>query len=197
VALSSCGGGARQDAGEPSGKYSVDVTTASFPVNQSLAQRAHLIITVHNADSKTIPDVAVTITEGDLGTQTQAFAEKLDMPNLAYSSRPVWVVDRGPGPCKYSCHQGGPGGAVTAYANTWALGALKPGGVATFDWTVTAVKPGTHIVKYQVAAGLNGKAEAQLATGQKPTGSFRVTIHNAPAQAYVTDQGKIVKLPPR
>ena len=72
---------------------------------------------------------------------------------------------------------------MTAYSNTWALGPLKPGAVATFDWAVTAVKAGAHVVNYRVAAGLNGKAKAQLADGQPPTGSFRVTIHNAPAQA--------------
>ena len=70
---------------------------ARFPVNQSLSQHAHLIITVHNADSRTIPDIAVTIYAGNLGTQAQAFAETLKMPGLASSSRPVWIVDRGPG----------------------------------------------------------------------------------------------------
>lgn len=197
LALAACGGGARQDASEPSGKFNVEVMAARFPVNQSLAQQAHLIITVHNADSRTIPDIAVTIYAGNLGTQAQAFAETLKMPGLASSSRPVWIVDRGPGPCSYSCRKGGPGSAVTAYSNTWALGPLKPGAVATFDWAVTAVKAGVHVVNYRVAAGLNGKAKAQLADGQPPTGSFRVTIHNAPAQAYVNDQGKIVTLPPK
>ena len=195
LALAACGGGTRQDASEPSGNFSVDVMAARFPANQSLSQHAHLIITVHNADTRTIPDIAVTITDGDLGTQAQAFAETLNMPGLASSSRPVWIVDRGPGPCAYSCRSGGPGAGVTAYSNTWALGALKPGAVATFDWAVTAVKAGVHIVNYHVAAGLNGKAKAQLANGQAPAGSFRVTIHNAPAQAYVNDQGQIITLP--
>ena len=39
-------------------------------------------------------------------------------------------LDRRPArraPVRYSCEHGGPGGAVTAYTNTWALGALKPG----------------------------------------------------------------------
>jgi hypothetical protein len=195
--LAACGGGTRQDASEPSGNFNVDLMAARFPANQSLSQHVHLIITVHNADSRTIPDIAVTITAGDIGTQAQAFAETLNMPGLASRSRPVWIVDRGPGPCAYSCRNGGPGSAVTAYSNTWALGALKPGAVATFDWAVTAVKAGVHVVRYSVAAGLNGKAKAQLAGGQPPRGSFRVTIHNTPAQSYVTDQGQIVTLPPR
>ena len=59
-----------------------------------------------------------------------------------------------------TCSQGGSGGAVTAYSNTWALGALAPGKTATFVWRVTAVKPGVHTVAWEVAAGLNGKAKA-------------------------------------
>ena len=149
--LAACGGGTRQDASEPSGNFNVDLMAARFPANQSLSQHVHLIITVHNADSRTIPDIAVTITAGDIGTQAQAFAETLNMPGLASRSRPVWIVDRGPGPCAYSCRNGGPGSAVTAYSNTWALGALKPGAVATFDWAVTAVKAGVHVVRYSVA----------------------------------------------
>jgi hypothetical protein len=197
--VAGCGGGTRQDAGETNGNYTVDVVAAKFPTNQSLSQHAHLVITVHNAESKTIPDIAVTITDGspDLGTQVQAFAERLDMPGLASHSRPVWVIDRAPGTCAYSCQSGGPGGAVTAYSNTWALGPLKPGAVATFDWAVTAVSAGVHVVNYRVAAGLNGKAKAQLANGLPPAGSFRVVIHHAPAQAYVNDQGQVVQLPPR
>ena len=46
---------------------------------------------------------------------------------VANPSRPIWIVDRAPGPCRYSCRNGGQGAAVTAYSNTWALGRLKPG----------------------------------------------------------------------
>jgi hypothetical protein len=201
LTVSACGSGARQDANEPSGHFNVDVQQASFPASQALAQHAHLVIKVHNPDpQRTIPDVAVTITDPNLGTTAQAFAYRLQspsLPELATNSRPVWIVDEGPGPggCQYSCQQGGPGGAVTAYANTWALGPLKPGATATFDWTVTAVHAGTHVVHYRVAAGLNGKAVAQLASGGPPEGSFTVTIHSTPAQSYVNDQGQVVNVP--
>jgi hypothetical protein len=196
LALSACGGGARQDVSEPSGNYTVEVPTATFPATQSLAQHSHLVITVRNTESlKTIPDVAVTITDGDLGTTAQAFAERLDspsLPNLASHSRPVWIVDRGPGPCAESCKSGGAGGAVTAYSNTWALGPLKAGESATFDWSVTAIKPGRHVIHYRVAAGLNGKAKAQLAGGTAPEGTFTVKISSKPQQAYVNDRGQVV-----
>ncbi len=83
---------------------------------------------------------------------------------------------------------------MTAYSNTWALGALQPGATATFNWAVTAVKSGTYTVEYQVAAGLNGKARAVLSDGTtQPIGRFNVTVHNKPAQAYVNDSGKVVQ----
>jgi hypothetical protein len=204
LALGACGGGARQDASEPAGSYTVEVSQAAFPATQSLAQHAHFVLTVRNVESvKTIPLVAVTICNLSCaypppsggGTQAQAFGENIKMQNVAYPSRPVWIVDRGPGPCQASCQSGGPGGAVTAYANTWALGPLKPGESKTFNWAVTAVKAGTHVVNWVVAAGLNGKAKAQLAGGGQPGGTVTVKISAAPQQAYVTDQGQVVKTP--
>jgi hypothetical protein len=63
----------------------------------------------------------------------------------------------------------------------------------TFDWAVTAVKPGTYTVQYRVAAGLNGKATAVLASGGSPMGTFTVTVKSAPAQAYVNASGQIIK----
>ncbi len=196
LGLAACGSGARQDASEPTGNFPVEVTTASFPPSQRLAQNTHLVISVRNAGSKTIPNIAVTITNPRYGTEVQAFATYLNQPGLASHSRPVWIVDRPPGPCQYSCASGGPGGAVTAYSNTWALGALAPGQTARFDWRVTAVQPGRYRVHYEIAAGLNGKAKAVLADGSKPAGTFTVTINSAPQQSYVTDSGQVVKISP-
>ena len=88
---------------------------------------------------------------------------------------------------------GSPGGAVTAYSNTWALGALAPGHTAKFDWAVTAVEPGRHVVAWEVAAGLNGKAKAVLPGRRRPPhGTFTVLIHSAPAESYVNNNGQIV-----
>ena len=196
--LSSCGGQAEQNAGEPSGIFPVQVTTATFPASQRLAEHTRLVIAVRNAGQKAIPDIAVTITDPRRGTSVQAFGRYITMPGLASHSRPVWIVDRppGPGPCfgpsGYSCRQGGPGGAVTAYANTWALGTLQPGHSTTFVWGVTAVVPGIHLVHYRIAAGLNGNAKARLSGGAIPQGTFTVSISSKPVQSYVTSTGKIV-----
>jgi hypothetical protein len=214
LALAACGGGGQQGADETAGHYSVQVERASFPTTQGLAQQSHLVITVRNADQRTIPDIVVTITDPKLKTSAQAFAYRLSspsLPELAYPSRPVWIIDRGPDPVgagttcppdgsqhydnNYSSCTGGPGGAVTAYSNTWALGPLKPGRSATFDWTVTAVHAGTHAVHYEVAAGLTGKAVAVTSGGGTPQGTFDVKIHGTPQQSYVNDAGQVVNVP--
>jgi hypothetical protein len=197
LALSACGGGSNQAANEPSGNFPVDVSTATFPASQRLAEHTHLVITVRNAGNKTIPDVAVTITNPATGTAAQAFGYLLSASGssqgLASRSRPVWIIDRPPGPCTYSCSSGGPGGAVTAYSNTWALGPLRPGATAKFVWGVTPIKPGKYVVAYRVAAGLNGNAKAVLSSGEPPKGRFTVTVHSAPQQAFVNDRGQVIK----
>jgi hypothetical protein len=200
LTLAACGGGARQDASERAGNFTVAVPRASFPSSQRLSQHTHFVIAVRNAGAKTIPDVAVTICNvtctypapAGQGTSAQAFAEDLNMPYLANPSRPVWIVDEPPGQCRYSCNTGGAGAAVTAYSNTWALGTLKPGATATFDWSVTAVRPGRHVIAWEIAAGLNGRAKARLADGSQPTGKFMVMVQRAPRQSYVNNQGQIV-----
>jgi hypothetical protein len=200
LAVAACGSGANQAAGEAKGDFPVRIATASFPARQRLAQTIHLVIVVRNSGTKTIPNVAVSICNvtcsstapAGEGTGAAAFSVNLDQQYLANSSRPVWIVDRGPGPCGYSCQNGGPGAAVTAYSNTWALGALQPGHSARFDWAVTAVAPGRHVVAWQVAAGLYGNARAVRAGGGAPEGTFSVSINRAPRQSYVNNHGQIV-----
>lgn len=201
VVLNACGGGGSdQSASEPKGNFPVQVAAATFPASQRLAEQTHLTIAVRNNGSQTIPNVAVTICNVTCaypapkgqGTDAAAFSEDLEQANLASPSRPIWIVDQPPGPCRFVCKAGGPGGAVTAYSNTWALGQLKPGATAKFRWAVTAVKPGRHIVAWQVAAGLNGNAKAVLADGSAPQGTFKVTVQSRPEQSYVTASGKVV-----
>lgn len=193
--LSACGGGARQDASEPSGSFPVKVSSASFPASQRLSQHTKMVISVRNAGTKTIPDIAVSIVDPSNGTAAQAFAQDVSeggSANLASRSRPVWIIDRPPGRCAYSCRQGGPGSAVTAYSNTWALGRLAPGQTARFEWGVTAVQAGHYALRYEIAAGLNGKARAVGNGGRAPAGVFHVTVHQTPSQAYVDNSGRIV-----
>ena len=171
--LAGCGGGAeRQDEDEPSGDFSVDVVDASFPTKQRLAEQVDLRVRVRNADSKTIPNLAVTV---------DGFSRRSEQPGLADPSRPVWIIDEPPR------------GGVTAYTNTWALGRVPAGETKEFVWKVTPVKSGRFEVKYRVAAGLDGKAKAVLAGGDRPAGSFDVSISREPDQSRVDpDTGDVV-----
>jgi hypothetical protein len=172
LATAGCGG-KRQDADEPSGTFPVDVVTASFPTKQHLARPERFVIAVRNTGSRTLPNVAVTLS---------SFAARSEQAGLADSERAVWVIDASPR------------GGDTAYTNTWALGRLAPGQTRRFVWRVTAVQAGTHTVKWQVAAGLNGKAKATLAGNRAPAGSVTVDVSSKPAQAHVDPKtGRVVR----
>jgi hypothetical protein len=181
-----CGGNQRQDANEPSGNFPIQVVRATFPNSQRLAQKSQLQIAVRNAGRKTAPNVAVSVLSGEANAPAAAtaFEEASTEPGLADPSRPVWVLDRGPI------------GGVTAYTNTWALGALRPGQTRTFVWHVTAVRGGVHSIKYKIAAGLNGKAKAVVpGSDQEPAGQFTIRISNKPADARVGDNGQVITTP--
>ena len=173
LAVGGCGGGQRQDAAEPSGTFKVDVVRASFPTKQHLAQPERFVIAVRNSGDKTVPNVAVTVS---------SFAERSEQAGLADPERAVWIIDASPR------------GGQTAYTNTWALGRLAPGQTRRFVWRVTAVQSGTHTVKWQVAAGLNGKAKATLSGNRAPAGSVTVDVSDKPAQARVDPKtGNVVR----
>jgi hypothetical protein len=169
--LAGCGG-ERQDANEPSATYKVAVVKASFPKDQNISDVSEMRVTVRNADTRTIPNITVTITSGDAkggaGFMTQAQSAALSDPNRA-----LWIVDKEP-----------PGGA-TAYVSTWALGELPAGRSRSFVWKVTPVVAGSHTLRYRVAAGLNGKAKAQLDSGDEAAGTFRVNVSDKPPQTTV------------
>jgi hypothetical protein len=172
LVVAGCGGGGpRQDANEPSGTYKVQVVEAKFPDKQSLAKRSTMTITIKNVDTRTIPNVAVTV---------KSFDQTKNDPTLADPRRPQFIVNTGPS------------GGDTAYVGTSALGPLKPGQTKTFKWDVTAVVAGKYSLKYAIAAGLNGKARAVLAGGGRPSGEFTGTVSNKAPDSKVADDGKTV-----
>jgi hypothetical protein len=170
--VSACGG-QRQDANEPSGNFKVQVLKQSFPEKQKLAKRSVMEITVKNVDSKTIPDISVTV---------NSFNRREDNPQLADPTRPTFIVNTGPE------------GGETANQDTSALGPLGPGQTKTFKWNVTAVHAGPYKISYQISAGLYGKARAVDSSGQPPHGEFSGTISNAPPNSRVNfDNGTSVE----
>jgi hypothetical protein len=185
--ISGCGG-TRQDAHEPKGTFAVQVVKASFPAQQSIARQTPMILQVRNTGTQTVPNVAVSI---------DSFAYRSDYPELASNKRPIWVVETGPGAIPQrpveSEAVSPPGGGQTAYVNTWALGALAPGHTSTFVWRVVPVKAGRYTVHYTVAAGLSGRARAQLAHGGPAVGHFTAEIApRPPATHFDPETGQVV-----
>jgi hypothetical protein len=173
VVVAGCGGGERQDKNEPSGTFDVDVVNDSFPLSQHVARQSRLRIQVRNAGNETVPNVAVTV---------KGFTRRDTQEGLADPTRPVWIVDRGPR------------GGDTAYVGTWALGSLKAGRSRTFEWRVTPVRAGQYDVKYEVTAGLDGKAKARTKDGGRPAGTFTVRVSGKPADARVDPAtGQVVR----
>jgi hypothetical protein len=199
AALCGCGSGGEQNAGEPHASFPVRVS-GSFATHQRLAQQTEMVVSVKNTGHATLPDIAVTVTNPRYGDAAQSFGRLIPenaagQAILASRSRPIWIVNRAPGPCGYSCRKLGPGGAATAYTDTWALGTLAPGHTATFRWHLTAIEAGTYQVRYRVAAGLNGYAKAVTSGGQPVSGTYTVTISSAPPSMYVERNGAVVSSP--
>jgi hypothetical protein len=191
LALSACGGGERQDANEKKAKYVVKVVDSTFPEQQKLAKRSDLVIRVRNDDSKTIPNISVTV---------DGFDRRLKKSSAGTSAvsdplRPVFVVNGQPKSLGGfpETKEAAPGGNQTAFVNTWTLGKLKPGDEKTFRWSVTAVKAGPFRVTWKVNAGFDRKARAVDATDQTPSGLFIGTIQNKAPDTRVDDKdGKTV-----
>jgi hypothetical protein len=178
--LASGCGGAEHDAHEPKSVYRMEVVGAKFPPKQAIASDERLALVVRNSGAHTIPNVAISLNSLNYTS---------DYPHLAVDKRPVWIVNRAPGAVPtvrvLSEEVYPPGGSETAYVNTWALGPLAPGASKSFVWNVTPVKAGVHTVYYRVAAGLDGKARAQLANGAPVIGKFVASIAPRPPHTHV------------
>jgi hypothetical protein len=203
LVLAACGGsgGDANGAGAVHGRFPVAVSVR-FARVQRLAGRTMLDIAVRNRGQRALPDVAVTICEtscavssrANEGTSAQAFGYDIAAaPNTADPSRPLWIVNRGPGACHFQCNASGAsnGGGVTAASNTWALGRLAPGRTARFTWSLTPVEAGHHVIAWQVAGNLTGTARA-VSGGAIPHGTLSVSVNGHSPQLRVTSSGRVV-----
>jgi hypothetical protein len=185
VVLAGCGG-ERQDEDEPEGDFDVEVTRASFPKKQRLAQSSNLVITVRNAGDRAVPNVAVTV---------EGLNYRKGDNTLADPERPQFVVNGLPREIGGfpEAKDATPLGCDTAYVDTWACGRLRPGDEKSFRWSVTAVKAGPYRISYTVAAGLDGNAKAVSAGGgEAPRGSFSGTVSDEAPEVRVGDDGTTV-----
>ena len=202
VAASGCGGttskGDRQDTDEKSGNYPVAVEEASFPLRHDLAESSTMRVVVRNAGSQKIPDIAVTVQcPRSKDGQNGSFDRQIAGQQQADKNRPIFVVDRIPGPDRPRSRQNlDPLERSTAYVNTYSLGPLAPNRTATFEWKVTAVRAGPFRVCYRVAAGLDGKAKAVPASGSLPLiKEWDGLVSNAAPQTGVAPNGEVTTLP--
>jgi hypothetical protein len=191
LALAACGGGTRQDANEPEGKFPVQITKSEFPNRQRLAETSSLELGVKNTGDQTIPDLAITISTDP--NANESFSIRSPQPGLADPSRSVWILENG-----YPKYVGQTvsAGADAAQTKTFAFGALEPGATKNIVWSLTPVIAGTYTIDYRIEAGLEGKAVAVTNDGSVPEGEFVVRISDTPPQTRVDDNGKVVPITP-
>ena len=191
------GSGERQDTGEPSGKFPVEVTTARFPVNQRLAEKSYLELGVQNTGDEQIPDLAVTICI-DPCNADGPFSLRSEQTGLSNPNRPVWILEQDypkevtAATDRSELDELPTAGAEAAQTNTFSFGALAPGDEVNAVWELTPVQADTYTLTYEIAAGLTGDARAVTAGGEAPGGEFVVTISDKPPEARVTPQGEVV-----
>jgi len=182
LVLAGCGGSDKPT--ERSMTYSVSMPVRSFPSRQLLAQHVQLRLDVTNEGSRTIPNVAATISTGSgpHGATATAFGSELAGKGLASHSRPVWVVDDGPA------------SGDSAYANTWTLGAIAPHRTRSFTWSVVPVRAGRYTLRYSLTGSTTGRSPLRLQDGGAARGSFAVNVNGKPPAVRVTPDGRIVEV---
>ena len=184
LVLVGCGGSDAPEP-EPSATYSVAIPVSSFPARQSLAEHVQLRLDVRNKSTRTIPNVSATLETGSGrdGATVTAFSSRLEAKGLASTSRAVWIVDDGPL------------SGDTAYANTWALGSIRPHDTRSFTWNVVPVRAGHYKLRYRLTGSTTGRSQLRLANGDAARGNFEVNVSGKPAEVRVTPDGRIVSVP--
>jgi hypothetical protein len=176
AALAGCGAGHSQEKTEPSGDFRTEIVKATFPGKQKIAQRAQMVIAVRNASARVMPNVSVTV---------KSFDQRSKQPDVADPTRPRFVINTIPQ------------GSETENRETYSGGPLKPGGIKTFTWNVTAVQPGPFRISYIVSAGLFGRARAVDSAGNIPKGVFNGDVNGrAPVTRVNFDNGRTVEPAP-
>lgn len=192
--LVACGGSGNpnQFPDEKAGKYEVEVTSATFPDEQTVAETYDMVLSVLNSGDSAVPDINVTVDLPERDS-TLAFAYRTPEEGVASPQRPVWVIEEG-----YPKLAGtvGRGGAGTSSLRTFQFGTLAPGEVAKMVWRLTAVQPGFQEVSWIVDAGLSTEVSAVDRTGSAPQGFFDVEIGNRPTLTRVNAKGQVVPVAP-
>ena len=142
---------------------------------------------VRNADTKQIPNIAVTMNGLDY---------RKDDPELADQRRPQFVVN---GKFKKfgnieDAQAHTPNGIENpTYVNTWSLGPLKPGESKEFKWDVTAVRGGpvrAELQRWRPAS--TARPAPWTRTARRPQGVFTGTVSDEAPQTKIAADGKTI-----
>jgi hypothetical protein len=168
--------------------YKIEVLDVTFKPEQQVGRPATMRIEVLNADTRAIPNIAVTL-------DSFYYTEKY--PKLAPGKRPVWIVEQGPGKPPQAPIESKvvspAGGRQTGYVNTWALGALAPQHKQLFEWKVIPLKAGIQHVSLKISPAPGGQTNATLPNGGALRARFRSEIAAAPRTKHVNPStGQVV-----
>jgi hypothetical protein len=166
----------------------LEIVRASFPAHQAIARPVHLEIEVRNAGNAPLADIALAV---------HSFYYRSSYPKLADPSRPVWIVDEGPGAKPAlpvaTVPFDSPGGDVSDDRSVWIAGPLGAGQTRTLSWRLTPVLSGARTIAYALFAGRPGSAGLS-AQGAPLRGSISVQIAPAPPTRYVNPETGAVEV---
>jgi hypothetical protein len=164
LSLAGCGSGQRQDADAKGGSWKVIVEQWKFPKRQYLGTPTDFVLTVRNVDTEAIPQLIVTIA----GLRTRVV-----QPSGASQIRPVWLtsdVDY----AQFTAYN-------SALASSFNLGPLDAGAVKTYKVNLTPLRRGSHLVGYELAGDLYGKAKIYNSEDDSPAiATRRIAIDPTP-----------------
>lgn len=156
-ALSGCGGGPRQDKDAASGTWKVTVLGWKFAKTQPLGKPQDFVLRVRNDDTRTIPDLIVTI---------RGIKTFVQQPGAASTIRPIWLTQD----VNYA--------NTTPYnsplAQSFNMGPLEAGQTSTYSVTLTPLRRGEHRVGYTLAPALFGDNKIVNAADDTPAADTRM-----------------------
>lgn len=193
--LGGCGAAAsRSSAGRSASRAGagadprLEVVRASFPAHQAIAKPVQLELEVRNGAAAPVAGLALSV---------HSFYYRSSYPQLADASRPVWIVDEGPGAKPQlpvaTVPFDSPGGDVSDNQAVWLTGALGAGQTRTFSWRLTPVRGGRHTIAYALFAGARASSGLR-AEGAALRGSFSVQIAPAPPSRFVNPETGAVEV---
>jgi hypothetical protein len=162
VVAAGCGD-ERGDANASHETFKVEVIDWKFPKDQPLGKPVNFVLVVRNIDTKTIPELVVTI---------RGLKTFVKQGNAASETRPVWV----PNETNYADVTPN----STATGSTFSLGSLDADEQHRYVLPLTPIRRGTHTIGYQLAGNLQGTAKVEQEDGNPASEARSVDVNPKP-----------------